>query len=96
MTDPFAPGTTVSLTASTTSASKEVSGSTHKHMLRVFNSGTVTAFIKTGDSTVTATANDLPMPGGIVEVISIGSDTYCAAITASGSSKLYLTIGIGI
>jgi hypothetical protein len=36
------------------------------------------------------------MPGGIVEVISIGSDTYCAAITASGSSKLYLTIGIGI
>ena len=93
---PFGPGATVSLTCSGTSASVQVSGSSAVRMVRVYNSGAVDVFIKSGDSTVVATTSDTPMPPGIVEILNIGTKQYIAGITASGQAKLYFTIGVGI
>ena len=91
-------GSTVNLTASTSSGRVAVTGPGTGANVRVYNSGTDTAFIAFGDSTVTAsTTTGMPIPGGAVEMFTLPQNiTNIAAITASGSPVLYFTTGQGI
>lgn len=100
------PGTTVAVTTSTTSARAAIKGdpvspNTRMQFL-VSNEGTTTAFVRFGDSTVTATETDTPVLGGRQQVFSVSTPdgvtdgVYVAAIAASGTGKVYATAGVGI
>lgn len=102
---PFCPlaGATVSLAAGTSSTPVALEGvPTGQVQVRIYNSGTTTAHVAFGGSSVAAqTGADLPVPGGIVEVLTLDSTqcapiTHVAAITASGSATLYFTPGQGL
>lgn len=70
--------------------------------LRVYNAGTTLAFIRKGtDSTVFAAATDLPIAPGELEVLTLQNNpaspiTHIAAIFATGSGDVYVTVGSGI
>lgn len=99
----FAPyeATTVSIAATTSSGqvalpARATNGQDH---IRVYNSGTTTAFIKQGTSSsvVAATTTDVPIPGGGVEIFSCPAGiTNVAAIMASSTGTIYFTLGKGI
>lgn len=64
--------------------------------VRVYNSATVTAFIKFGTSATTAATTDMPIPAGAVETFQISpAITYIAGITAGTSGTVYATTGMG-
>jgi len=91
-----ASGPTVTLAASTTTARVQIlpADVTTQHA-RIYNSGTVAAFVACGDVTVVATtAAGMPIAPGTVEVI--GCTSHIAGITATGTATLYLTPGSGI
>ena len=84
------PGTTSDLSGS--SRTSNMSGIS----VRVYNSTTVTVFIKFGASGITAATTDMPIPAGGVEVFTINpSCTTIAGITAGTSGTLYATTGMG-
>ena len=89
----FAPRTTVSIGATTTSSNAAIG----KGIQRVYNAGSVAAFLTFGTSDVTATTTGIPLPSGIVELLNAESNTYAAAIcsTAGGTATVYLTKGEG-
>jgi hypothetical protein len=63
----------------------------------VYNSGSAAITTKLGTTsgvTVTATTGDVIQPGSWISY-TVGSNTYLAAITASGSSSLVITAGTG-
>jgi hypothetical protein len=96
--DPFtSSGPTVTLAVTGTTGRVQVSPSSVRS-LRVYNAGTVAAFIQCGgDNTVVATtAAGIPIAPSSVEVLGCQGATYVAAITASGTATLYLTPGAGI
>lgn len=97
------PNSTVSISATTTSANvalqKVPSGKFH---LRIHNAGPSTIFFNRGpDSTIAATTSNMPVPSGAVEVITINNTdaspvNYVAAITASSTATVYFTLGWGV
>jgi hypothetical protein len=91
----FSPGATVSLSVTTTSAAVALSG--NGSVVEVQNAGAAPIFIKLGGASVTAAATDYPVLAGTSKLITRDADsqTYIAAIAASGSSTLYATIGEG-
>lgn len=93
---PFAPSSTVSLVAGTSTGNVALAGA--GSVLEIQNAGTVTAFVTLGTgSSVTAATTDYPVLGGMSKLIGIGdSITYVAAITGTGSATLYFTRGEGI
>lgn len=93
---PFAPGPTLPLAVSATSSSVQLSGS--GGAVEVSNTGSVTMFIKLGSSTVTAATTDYPIPAGQAKLIGRdpNTQTYLAAITASGTTSGYATTGEGM
>lgn len=104
---PFQPlnGSTVSLSASTSSSSVTLvglpsGGGGSKRQFRLHNAGSVLVFVVQGVcSGLTATTASLPIPAGAVEVLSFdASDTRAclAGITTSGTATLYVTTGEGI
>lgn len=92
----FAPGTTASLAVSAASASVQLTGGGVN--VEVQNTSTVNMFVKFGGSTVTAAVTDYPVLPGQSKLISRdpNTQTYIAAITASGSGTLYATPGEGV
>lgn len=64
-------------------------------VVRVFNGGTVTAFVKFGLSTVTVSATDgLPVAGGTYQdLVAIGATTHIAAVAPAGTPTIYTTEG---
>ena len=95
--DAFTPsGPTVNLAVTGTTARVQFSPSAVRS-LRVYNAGTVAAFIQCGgdDTVVATTAAGIPIAPSSVEVIGC-SGSYIAALTASGTATLYLTPGAGI
>jgi len=94
----FGPGgNTVSLAVTGTTGRVQFQTTPQHPSLRIYNAGTVAAFINCGDVTVTATTGSgMPVAPGSVEVMSCGSQLYVAAITASGTATIYLTPGTGI
>lgn len=95
---------TTTISCSTTSANgallRTPNGSDFQ--VRVYNAGTVPAFIQKGyDAAAMATTADMPMAPGSVEVLTVRNTaaapvTHIAAITASGTASLYVTVGAGI
>ena len=101
--EPFKPASTTSLACSTSSDRVQIVGiiGTPLMQVRLYNSGSVTVFVKFGGASVTAAVTDLPIPAGTVEVLSCkgyGSThiTYIAGITASSTATLYITSGEGV
>lgn len=66
--------------------------------VRVYNANTEAAFLKFGVGAQTATANDLPIAPGAVEVIgvSMACDTFAAITAGSGGAGVYVTKGAGL
>lgn len=62
---------------------------------RLFNAGTALAFLRFGDAAVTATAADMPLPAGALEIQTIQA-THMAVIVPGGSAPIYATGGEGI
>lgn len=65
--------------------------------IRVANLDTsITAFLNFGTQGVLATSDDLPLPAGAIEIITVppGCD-YVAVIAASGSINVHITNGDG-
>jgi len=96
---PFSIGTgnTVQLACTGTSASVTLSSAgAANNGLRVYNSGTVTAFIRaTSGASTASVSTDMPIPPGIVEILSKGQADTITGITNGGSATLYLTPGEG-
>lgn len=93
---PIAAGT-VNVTGAASSARVSL-GAASKFQVRLYNSGSVTAFIEFGDSTVAAAvATGFPLPAGQVEVFTIPqSTTHMAAITSTGTAVVYASLGMGV
>lgn len=99
-------GATVSLAVTSVTSRVILGGqpgpANQRFQVRIYNGGPDTAFIRFGDSTVTATTADVPIPSGAIEVMSfmvpdqVTTGAYMAAITASGTAALYFTTGAGI
>ncbi|MBA9067433.1 sugar/nucleoside kinase (ribokinase family) [Methylobacterium sp. RAS18] len=98
---PFRPvdRSTALLAATTASGANRIAlkraGGEAQHV-RLHNPGPSMLFVRFGDSTVTATTADLPLPVGAVEVLDTTGATHVDAVTASGSSLLYATCGKGL
>jgi hypothetical protein len=95
-------GATVNLSASDSTSNvalTPIGGSTQSgsRSLTLFNSGSVTAFLAWGDSSVVATAAaGFPLPAGAWCTVEISPGaTHMAGIVASGSATVYATSGRG-
>jgi hypothetical protein len=88
---------TVTLAATTTSGRVQIrAAATGTQNIRVYNAGTVAAFIECGTTTVDATvAASMPIAPGTVEVIGC-NQTHLAGITGTGTATLYVTPGTGL
>lgn len=77
---------------------------TGRVQIEIYNSGAVPVFIRKGsDATVTASASnpDKPIGPGVTEVLTLinrpaAPVTHIAAVTASGTADVYITVGAGI
>lgn len=95
---PFtASGATVNLAVTATTGRVAVPTDAYNTSIRIYNnSATIAAFINCGDATVTATTTaGMPVAPGTVEAVGCGKG-YIAAITASGTTTLYMTPGAGL
>lgn len=90
-------GKTVNLAASGSSANVQIQTADNTRHIRVFNSGTVTVFIRFGaDNTVAASlTTDIPIAAGTVEVLS-APHPWVAGITAGTAATVYFTPGEGL
>jgi hypothetical protein len=93
-TKPFSPGTTQTISASTTSAvtSSAIAG----NAVRIVNATASLAFVNFTTAAGTATNAHTPVPSGVVEVLSIPAGAYVAVILAAGTGSVYVTSGDGI
>lgn len=75
---------------------------TGRVQIRIYNAFTSPVFIRKGtDSTVAATATDLPIAPGATEVLTLNNNpsapiTHVAMISPTGSGTVYVTTGTGI
>lgn len=66
------------------------------NVMRIANTGSVVAFVRWGIGAQTALTTDLPVLPGTVELFTKPLDVNTvAAITASGTTTLYITCGEG-
>lgn len=95
---PFTPGTgaTYNLVLSATSTSSSVTLPAAAQVIRVVNSGTANIAFRMGIGAQTAVfASDTVMLAGTVEVFSKGQNDTFAAITASSTATVYVSVGEG-
>lgn len=99
---PLSPGATVSISVTSAASAATALGLTFTPasnsgaQVMVTNTGSNTAFITFGGSTVAATTSGIPIPAGVVEVFTVNQYmTYVSAITASSTTTVYFTVGIG-
>jgi len=97
MTILFTPTGNRSDLSATTSSSRVALPTSGFTSLRLTNSGSVTAYLKFGDNTVTAsTSTGMDLLPGAVETIRLPPNcTHLAGITASGSTTVGVTPGEG-
>lgn len=90
-------GGTVQIPVTTSSASVTLNASQiNFNVFRIYNSGSAVAFIRVsiGASTAVGTT-DIPIPPGVIEIFSKGFSDTISAITLSGTTILYITVGEG-
>jgi hypothetical protein len=99
---PFAPGATYTLSAgSSVPASQKLwdlpSGAAIKRQVRIASpTGNPVIYVAFGASGVVATASNMPIVGGSLEVFTVPeSSNYISALSASGAPTLYVTAGFG-
>lgn len=95
MIQPFAPlgSTSVVAPSGSTGRTRLTGGSA----VRICNSGTVSVFIKFGNSGVVATTSDMEIPAGVVEIFLLPpSAEFIAYITAGAAGALNMTTGEGV
>lgn len=64
--------------------------------VRVVNTGSVVVFVEFGDSAVEASATtSMPLRPDSEMIVHPGGSSYCAAVTASGASTIFITPGYG-
>ena len=86
---------TTPLSVSSTSSNTAISGSDPVQMIT--NVGSVTAYVNLGTSAaVVATTSDIPISAGASVPLTVGSNTYLAAITASSTTTLNIAGGTGL
>lgn len=90
----FAPTGNASLAVTTTTA-RVAFGSADTSMV-IQNTGSATAYIRTGTVAVNALITDTPIPAGGSYAFNTGGQGFIAAITASGSTTLRITTGTGL
>lgn len=61
----------------------------------VQNAGAVPAYVLAGNSSVIATTSNTPVPAGGTILMAVGLNTNIAAITASSTATLTVTVGTG-
>ncbi len=86
------------LSGSTTSARVAIPGSNNVTNVRLSWAGTDYAYVRSGDSNVTATANTTAWlaPNSSVEMFSVNpNDTHIAVIAKSGTGTLYIQATTG-
>lgn len=104
MLPPFSPvdDATTTISASTSTAAGAIKQQpSGKHQLRLYNATGQRAFYALGSSAVTAAITDVPIPDGVIEVITVENAdaarlTHLAVILASGSGSFYISTGRGI
>lgn len=91
------PAATVTLAVTATTGNVQVQTDRHARHLRVWNSGTKTAYIEFGiDNTITASATTgCPVPSGVVEIFSAPFPYVAAICGGSDTTSLYFTVGEG-
>lgn len=95
---PIHPGATTSVSGSTSpsAAALVTQASNPSWQLELYNSGSVSAFCKFGGSTVSAAVTDYPIGPGIDKIITVDQDRkYISCITASSTTTVYVTGGVG-
>lgn len=102
-TKAFSPtGPTVTVTAATSApvgVQVPESGTSSGFQFRVYNAGTVIAFLGVGSTSgaaQSAATGGIPLPVGVVEVLSFPVGSYFSALTSSGTASVYLTPGKGL
>jgi hypothetical protein len=99
---PFEGGGGVRLTCTTNTSSAAVPGTQASDNTRVLvtNGGSISAFVRFGQSGVTASLNSMEVLPGTTQVFSVPyvapSGLYVAGITESGSTKISVTAGRGV
>lgn len=87
---------TVSVSNSASSATLVPQASISSWQIELQNSGSVTAFCTFGGSTVSATTSNYPVLAGVDKVVTVDQDhKYISCITASSTTTVYVTGGIG-
>ena len=91
------PAGTVNISATTSSQSVALSPvPLNRKDVVVTNSGTTTAFVEFGGSSVTASASTgLPVLGGQQIRVHAGDYTYAACLLASATGTVYFSSGVG-
>lgn len=96
MLNPFTPGGSVTLPATTSSANVALPTLKGNQALIYAPAANAAAFIKFGDSTVAAATTDIAIPPGFNRIFTIPSGaTHVAAITGASTATLYFTTGDG-
>ena len=93
----FAPsGTyTTPLSVSNVSANTAINGA--DPVQSITNTGSVTAYVNLGTTNaITATTSDIAIAAGATVPLTVGSNTYLAAITSTGSTTLNIAGGSGL
>jgi len=88
------------VSASVTLDPKDVASATNKGghtTMRLYNAGPNVAFVRWGVGPQVATANDVPLIPGVVELFAKSySDDTVAAISPGGTGTVYVTCGEGV
>lgn len=93
--NPFTLGGATTILTPTTSSDVDTFTPSYGR-IRVVNIGPNIAFFRTNVGTTTAAVTDVPLLAGAIETFSVPANhTYCAAICATGSATVYVTVGSG-
>ena len=93
----LAAGPTVVVAATTVSGSVTIApgASTNAISVRVYNDGPNLAFIAIGKGATTASAVNIPLPVGAVEMLGKNANDTFAVVTLTGTANVYFTPGHG-
>lgn len=91
-------GSTVTLSATTTTSGAAIGGASPSTTIRLVSPPTNTlVFVEFGGPSVTSTTAKMPILPGSIEIFLVSDDlTHIAGITASGSATIYVTPGEGV
>lgn len=93
----FAPISTQIISGATTSSSVTFTGALGLlRQVRIYNAGSSTIFVRFGQVSATAVVTDMAIPSGAIEVFDLVMNDTVAAITASSTATVYVTLGLGV